>query len=261
ARWPRRPTRIGSLEGSVHSALPFRCRVWPISPSNEGRFADAVAILEQGASAELAVKSADRAAAKLASLADVQRLRGQKAAALAAAESALAISKAVKIQFMAARTFVELGELPRARVLMTALASEVQAEPRAYAKIIEGQAALNNGKSLDAVNIIGEANRLFDTWIGHFELGRAYLVARQLPQADSEFDACLKRRGEALSLFLDEWPTYAFLPPVYYFQGRVREDLKTDRFADSYKQYLSIRGKSTEDSLLPEVRRRVRVER
>ena len=46
------------------------------------------------------------------------------------------------------------------------------------------------------------------------------------PQADAEFDRCLKRRGEALALFLDEEPTYSYLPPVYYYQGRVREGLK-----------------------------------
>ena len=64
------------------------------------------------------------------------------------------------------------------------------------------------------------------------------------------------RRGEALALFLDEEPTYAFLPPVYYYQGRVREAMNTAGFVDSYRAYLNIRGKSTEDPLLPDVRRR-----
>ena len=54
-----------------------------------------------------------------------------------------------------------------------------------------------------------EANEMLDTWIGHFDLGRAYLAAGAFPQADSEFDRCLKRSGEALSLFLDEEPTSA----------------------------------------------------
>jgi hypothetical protein len=74
--------------------------------------------------------------------------------------------------------------------------------------------------------------------------------------ADSEFDRCIKRRGEVLALFLDEEPTYGYLPPVYYYQGRVREGLNNKRFAESYRTYLSIRGQSKEDSLLPEVRRR-----
>jgi hypothetical protein len=67
----------------------------------------------------------------------------------------------------------------------------------------------------------------------------------------------MKRRGEAISLFLDEEPTYSFFPPVYYYQGRVREELKTARFAESYRAYLAIRGQSKEDPLLPDIYKRV----
>jgi hypothetical protein len=56
-------------------------------------------------------------------------------------------------------------------------------------------------------------------------------------------------------LFLEEEPSFGYLPSVYYYQGRVREGLKSG-FAESYREYLNIRGKSTEDPLLPEVRRR-----
>ena len=108
-----------------------------------------------------------------------------------------------------------------------------------------------------AIKLLSDANGVLDTWIGHFDLGRAFLAGRQFIQADSEFDRCLKRRGEALSLFLDEEPTYAYFPQVYYYQGRVREELKNAGFADSYRAYLKIRGESSEDPLLPEVRRRV----
>ena len=59
-----------------------------------------------------------------------------------------------------------------------------------------------------------------------------------------------------LALFLDEEPTYGFFPPVYYYQGRVREGLKTAGFAESYRAYLALRGKSTDDPLLPDIRRR-----
>ena len=79
-----------------------------------------------------------------------------------------------------------------------------------------------------------------------------YLAAEAYIQADSEFDRCITRRGEALSLFLDEEPTFGYLPLVYYYQGRVRQGLKTAAFADSYRTYIEIRGKSTEDRLVPE---------
>ncbi len=80
--------------------------------------------------------------------------------------------------------------------------------------------------------------------MGHFDLGRAYLEARQFTQADSEFDRCLKRRGEALPLLLDDEPTYAYLPPVYYYQGRVREGLNSEGFADSYRDVSQVSAAS-----------------
>ena len=56
-------------------------------------------------------------------------------------------------------------------------------------------------------------------------------------------------------MFLDDEPTYAYFPPVYYYQGRVREGQGADA-ADSYRQYLSFRGSSTEDPLAREIRDR-----
>ncbi len=222
----------------------------------EGRFSDAARILTQGAAADIGANNADRAAAKLAALAYAYLSAGQNAPAVAAAEKAVANSKAVKIRFAAARSLAEAGQVERARALATGLAAELQAEPQAYAKIVEGVIALKGGDPRTAVKVLTEANGLLDTWIGHLDLGRAYLAAGQLPQADSELDRCLKRRGEALSLFLDEEATYAYLPPVYPYQGLVREGLKNAGFADSYRAYLAIRGQSRDDPLLAEFRRR-----
>jgi serine/threonine protein kinase/tetratricopeptide (TPR) repeat protein len=221
----------------------------------EGRFTDAVGILEAGANEDLSAKHPDRAAAKFAALAYARLLMQQKDRAVTAAAKALEVSQIWKIRFLAARVFVEAGDTPRAKKTIASLASELQAEPQALAKIIEGIAALKDGDARGAIKTLTEANTLLDTWIGRFDLGRAYLAANALPQADSEFDRCDKRRGEALSLFLDEEPTFGFLPLLYYYQGRVREGLKTDKFTDSYRTYLSIREKAGEDPLLREVRR------
>ena len=222
----------------------------------EGRLADAVVLFTKGAAADLASKDPDRAANKFAALAYSEVLRGQKKNAMAAAEQALKNSNAPKVRFLTARVFVEADGIPRARTLAASLASELQAEPQAYAKLIEGDIALESGDARQAAKSFTEANALLDTWIGHFDLGRAYLEIGALTQADSEFDRCLKRRGEALSLFLDEEPTYGYFPPVYYYQGRVREGLKNAGFADSYRLYLGIRGQSKEAPLVVEARRR-----
>jgi tetratricopeptide (TPR) repeat protein len=222
----------------------------------EGRFADAARILEAGAAADLAARDAERAASKFNALAEVRAIQGNTAAARAAADRALANSQAAKVRLMAARVFVETGALDKARAIASELAAELPAEPRAYARMVEGLIALEEGDPRQAVRLLSEANGLLDTWIGHLELGRAYLELGAFTQADSEFDRCLKRRGEALALFLDEEPTYGRFPPVYYYQGRAREGLNSTGYADSYRAYLAIRGTSPDDPLVPEARAR-----
>jgi serine/threonine protein kinase/Flp pilus assembly protein TadD len=222
----------------------------------EGRFSDAVRIFEEGANANLTSGNVERAAAKFTSLAYAQLLRGQSGPAIAATRKALMNSQEVKIQLLAARVLVEEGEIDAARNLSNGLAKELQSEPQAYAKIVEGEIALKNRDPRGAIKLFSEANAFIDTWIGHFDLGRAYFESGQATQADSEFDGCIARRGEVLALFLDEEPTYGYFPIVYYYQGRVREAMKTEGFAESYRSYLKIRGSSTDDPLIPEVRRR-----
>ena len=223
----------------------------------EGRLSDAVRSFQEGTASDLASKNTDRAARKLTSLAQVQLMRGQKSQALATADRALQNSNSVPIRFLAARIFVQAGEVAKARKIADGLSSELPAEPHAYGKIIEGEIALKNGNPREAVKILMDADAIVDTWLGHFDLGRAYLELKAYLQADSEFDRCIKRRGEALAFLVDEEPTYGYFPPVYYYQGLVREGLNDSKKAvESYREYLNIRGKSTEDPLLSDVRKR-----
>src|SRR6185436_12510899 len=106
----------------------------------EGRFADAAKILEAGAAVDEQAKEAERAADKFLAIANVQLARKQQRPAAAAAERALMLHpKAVKIRFMAARVFIEANQIPKAQALMAELAKERLAEPRAYAKILDGE--------------------------------------------------------------------------------------------------------------------------
>jgi tetratricopeptide (TPR) repeat protein/predicted Ser/Thr protein kinase len=223
----------------------------------EGRFSDAIRMLEQGAAQDADAGRSDAAADKLNALAYGQMLRGQNRAAADAAERALKQSQSVKARFFAARALAEVGEKTRAQALAAGLAKELPNEPQSYAKLIEGEIALKGGDARGAVQSFNQAIGLLDTWIARFDLGRAYLEAGAFTDADSQFDNCLKRRGEAMELFMDDVPTYGYFPPVYYYLGRAREGLKSPGYADSYGQYLDIRGKSSDDPLASEVRRRV----
>jgi hypothetical protein len=44
---------------------------------------------------------------------------------------------------------------------------------------------------------------------------------------------------------------------VYYYQGQVREGMKVEGAADSYREYLKFRGTSTEDPYLADIRSRL----
>jgi tetratricopeptide (TPR) repeat protein len=242
----------------------------------EGRFSDAVRIFEQGADADLARKSADKAARKFSSLAYAHLMRGQKSAANAAAEKALLMSKTVPVRFLAARVFVEAGALTRARTEAARISlgtfvnvgqtdisgntasARNSVEAEAYAKIVEAEIALKTENSREAIKLLTEANTLADSWLGHFDLGLAFLKVPVFAQAEAEFDKCLKRRGEAMSILVDEEPTYGLFPPVFYYQGLAREGLHRPEFAESFRAYTELRGKSTEDPLMQEIRRHSR---
>ena len=237
----------------------------------EGRFSEAARQFEQGAVDDLAANNSSRASRKFAALAYAQLWRGRKDLAIAAADKALTISQTGAVRFLAARVFVQAGASARARTeaarislgtfiepASSGAAGGPATEPEAYAKIVEGEIALANDDPRQAIKLLTEANALADTWLGHFALGLAYLKVPAFAQADAEFDQCLNRRGEAVSLFFDEQPTYGFLPPVFYYQGIAREGLNRADSVESFAEYMNLRRKSTEDPLMLEVRRRVK---
>jgi tetratricopeptide (TPR) repeat protein len=223
----------------------------------QGNYAEAARILTQGAAADVAAKMPDNAARKYASLANIEELQAHHAPALVDIGKALANSQSIQIQFLAARVYVSAGDFPKAQKLAAALAAQSSSEPQAYAKIILGMIASKRKDGKEAVNQITAANSLLDTWIGRFELGRAELEAGAYKEADSEFVQCVKRRGEAIELFMDNVPTYSYFPFVYYYQGRLRQATKSDEYVKFYKTYLSIRGESTDDPLVPEIHQQI----
>jgi len=223
----------------------------------EGRLGEGAAMLEKAAAADLGRKQPGFAASKLVTLAEVQLLRAQKAAALAAADRALANSKEPNVKFGAARVYLQAGQEAKARSLAAELAASLVAEPQAYAKLIEGLALSRRGSLPDAIKVFQEAQKLLDTWIGRFLLGAAYLEAGAFAEAHSEFDLCTKRRGEAAVLFRDDSPTAWLVPPMHYYLGRAQEGLKSPGAAESYRAFLAIREKGGDDPLVTDARRRL----
>jgi tetratricopeptide (TPR) repeat protein len=209
----------------------------------QGRPREAIPVLERQIDAEEA-DNASAAATKLVVLAGAQLAMGQRAAASKSLDRAVALSKAEPVLFAAARFYLDAGNEKKAATLAGDLASHRAQEPQAYAKIIEGNAALRRGDAAGAIRLLREAQRGFDTWIGRFDLGRAYLQAHAFAEAHEELDACLKRRGEATALFIDEVPTYRYFPETHYWLAKAQEGLKSPAASDSYRTFLAIKEKA-----------------
>lgn len=223
----------------------------------EGRTGDAAAILEKAVETDVASARLAAAAKKSAMLAQALLVLGRKPAALAAASRGVGWSKEASIVMPAASVYLETGQEAKAAALASELARRIEPFPQAFAKLIEGEIQLKRGRANEAIRLLQEGLRLGDLWLLRFMLGRAYLEAGAFPQANSEFDRCLKRRGEATDIFLDELQTYYYLPPVYYYLGRTREGLKSPGAAQSYRAFLAIREKGGEDPLAADARRRL----
>jgi len=222
----------------------------------EGRASDAVELLQKGIKDDLAAKHNDWAVFKQVALAQALVLQGQRPAAAAAAMEALK-DKDETVQFLAGRTLLEAGQEAQARRVAEALSKQLYNEPLAYGKLLEGELALEKRQVRDAIKLMLDARSLVDTWIGHYDLGRAYVAAEAWPEADSEFDACINRRGEAASLYFSLVPTYSYLPPVYYYSGLAKQGVGSPAAAESFQTYLNIRAKAGPDPLLVDAKKRM----
>ncbi|HEY8131520.1 MAG TPA: protein kinase [Thermoanaerobaculia bacterium] len=215
----------------------------------EGRTADAAAMLQDGIARDRNEKRNDAANRKAATLATVS---GDVAAV-----DPLLSSHDEHTLYTAAHALIEAGKEQRALSIASQLDAQLEPEPQHYGKLIEGEALLKRGKARDAVAKFEEGRRLADSWLMRFDRGRAYLDLGAFTEAEADFEACAKRRGEATAVFLDDVPTFHYFPPVYYYLGRAQEGLGSKSAVDSYKQFLAMKTKGDGDPLVADARRRV----
>ncbi|MBV9573521.1 MAG: hypothetical protein JOY93_05665, partial [Acidobacteriales bacterium] len=199
------------------------------------------------------------AADKSAALGLLQLALAKGGAAMASADAASKASKEESIYFRAGRVYLETGQDSRLRPITADLAARASHDAHAYAKILDAESKLRHGNAQAAIETLQEAQKIADMWLTHFDLGLAYLQAGQFPEASSQFDACLKRKGEATAIFLDDVPSYHFFPPVYYYQGRAQEGMKSGGAADSYKTFLALKKDSKDDPLVEDAKKRLAV--
>lgn len=222
----------------------------------EGRYTDAVSQLQTGIKADASTGQSQLLAEKQVELGYALTQLGQRSGASAAAEGALKASKNPETQFLAARVLVDAGEEAKAAEVAGILSNRLGKEQQAYSKLIEGEIALRKGRVQSAIRTIVESQKLVDTWIGRFDLGRAYLAAEAFTEADSEFEACVRRRGEVTSLELEADPSYGYFPPVYYYAGVAQQGIGSPDAAESFRKFLAIRARASQDPLVNDAKKR-----
>jgi len=225
----------------------------------EGRPAEAVAILQAGIKADHAETDLAGVQAKEVVLADAYGMQGNVKAAVAAARRALAIGTKSEAQILpAVRWLIAAKDLAAAEALGAELDGSLEARTRAYGRIVASQIALARGKRVEAVEAMREGLKLADLWLVRYHLGQAYLAAGAPAEAFSEFDACMKRRGEGFAAFLDDLPTARAVAPVNYWMGRAREGMGLiPQALAEYKTYIAGRAKDSPEPLLKDAIKRM----
>jgi len=224
---------------------------------SQGRAADAASILEAGVNSDLENKFNESAAVKLALLAHARWLLGENTHASDTTDRALKTNRGDDVKYLAARNYLELGRPQPALALADELRRSLETDGQAYAKLIEGERELQRNEPRSALQFFEEAKKRSDTWMGRLDTARAYIEMKAFAEAYSELETCLKRRGEATALFLDESPTFFLFPPVYYYLGRAQEGMKSPAAAESYKTFLNLVANADKNPLVTDARTRL----
>jgi tetratricopeptide (TPR) repeat protein len=227
----------------------------------EGRLADASRLLEEEIAAQPAGRSKSTTARLIVTLAEVRQLQGQHGEAVRLADQALTTSAEQNIALLAGRVFILAGQPARGLDVAADLQRKLDREAQMYASLLTGEASLARGDARAAVGEFSDALKVSDSWIGRYGLGRAYLAADVFTDAQTEFDTCLSRKGEATTLLLDDIPTYRYIAWLQYYMGRAQEGQgsPTAKAAalESYKAFLAIKQKGDEGGLVADARRRM----
>jgi tetratricopeptide (TPR) repeat protein len=221
-----------------------------------GRYNEAIKLLHDGIAADEKRKDAASAATKQIMLANAFIMAGQKNDALSAAAKAASAGSDDAVQIGAARVFAALGQAKQAEAIATKLAGRIDADPQAYAQVIESEVQLGQGHASEALNLLNRSKQTADTWLVHYDLGRAYLAAGAFTEANSEFETCQRRIGEVTAVFLDESPTFHLAAPVYYYLARSKEGLNQPAAGASYAKFLEIMKNADPSEMVGDAKKR-----
>jgi tetratricopeptide (TPR) repeat protein len=208
-----------------------------------GRYRDALKLIAKGGVVTGA--SAKPQAQDFVAAAEAQFAIGQKSQAAETAMKAVRQSTNESVVFPAALVLVDAGNSAEARKLADTLENMLQVQTTAYAQLIVGEIAVHEGRYGAALERFQEGLKRRDSWFGHYLRGKLYVETKHFPEALSDLDTAVKRKGEATDIFASDTATIRYLPPAYYWLARAQEAVGDAAGArKSYEQYIAIRAES-----------------
>jgi tetratricopeptide (TPR) repeat protein len=223
----------------------------------QGRADEAITNLKKGIHEEHAAQRESAAAKKSAVLGEAYMMTGRKSEALAAVAAALEGSREIMVVYTAAAVYLECGAEPKAKGLADDLAAKLDAESHMYSKLIEALIELRRNRPREALGLLQDAQHMTDTWLGHLLHAQAYLEANAFTEANTELDICLRRRGEAVELFLDESQTYRRFADAIYYLARTQQGLSSPGARETFRQFLAMKSENATDPMVQDARRRL----
>jgi tetratricopeptide (TPR) repeat protein len=222
----------------------------------QGRFKDAATLLTVAIKTDVDAGNTTAAAVKRIALAEARLAQGDLVAAGREAEVAGAAAESDSLRAAAGLVLAAAGRSAAAGLLAGTLATSLEVEPQAYGRLVLAELALARKEPRKAVDYAREGQKLADTWQGRVILGRAYLGVNAFPEAYTELEAALKRRGEGTALYLDDVPTARAIPRVHYAMGLAQEGLRSPAAKASFETYVALRGAGDAHTVLDDARRR-----
>jgi serine/threonine protein kinase/tetratricopeptide (TPR) repeat protein len=207
-----------------------------------GRYREALPVLQKSVALDESAGNTGLLGPQYVALAETYLALGQKTRAAAAANKAAGLSEHESVRFPAALVLVGAGRDAEAEKIGVAMENTFQSHMAAYAQLVRAAIAVRDGRLGPAVEQFRESLKRRDTWLGRFMLGRLYIETERYTEAIGEFDACMKRYGEAGDVFFYDFPTARYLPPLYYYLARAQEALGSADAKANYERFLALRG-------------------
>jgi tetratricopeptide (TPR) repeat protein len=219
--------------------------------ASHGRTREAIEILEK-ALPDDKKNQPDAAELKQAMLAQLHLRRGNKAAAKAAASE-------VKGQpyrlVQAALVLLQVGDTKGAMAIAEKFADDTAPSRRAYGRMIEAESLRLKGKPQQAMIALQEAIKLADTPLPHLLAIRAAIDAKRFPEAYSELQIAISRRGE-IALGDNNVSELTAVSELDYYLAKVQEGLGSPDAAKSYKAFVDqLRDPEADDPLVADARK------